>query len=65
MELSDIGWLVGLPEEGIQQAKEALGIYERSGDAVGQADCLIRLARLLSGFRQIARHRRRSRIPRN
>jgi len=31
-------------KEGIQRAKEGLGIYEQLGDAAGQAECLITLA---------------------
>jgi hypothetical protein len=41
MHLSDANRLLGLHEEGIQQAREALGILERLGDAEEQADCLI------------------------
>jgi tetratricopeptide (TPR) repeat protein len=44
MELSDANREIGLHEEGIQQAEEALGIYERLGDTVGQAQCLGSLA---------------------
>jgi len=47
MELSEADRYMGLHEEGIRQAKEALEIYERLSDAVGQADCLLRLAWLL------------------
>jgi tetratricopeptide (TPR) repeat protein len=36
--------LLGLYEEGIQQAKEALGICEQHGDTVEQAHCLVELA---------------------
>ena len=42
--LSDINRLIDLPKEGIEQAKEALGIYERLGDTLKQAKCLSRLA---------------------
>jgi tetratricopeptide (TPR) repeat protein len=47
MCLSGANRLLDLREEGIQQAKEALGIYERLGDTAGQARCLNRLAYLL------------------
>jgi len=47
MELSEVNRHMGLYEEGIQQAKEALGVYERLGDAAQQAQCLIKLALLL------------------
>ena len=46
-ELSDVNRVMGLCKEGTQQAKEASGIFERLGDAVGQAGCLINLAHLL------------------
>ena len=42
--LSDINRLMDLPKEGIQQAKEALEIYELLGSTVGQAQCLEYLA---------------------
>jgi len=42
--LSDTNRLMGLPKEGIQQAKESLEIYESLGDTVGQARGLERLA---------------------
>jgi len=38
---------MGLYEEGIQEVKEALGIYEQLGEPVKQAECLQYLARLL------------------
>jgi tetratricopeptide (TPR) repeat protein len=47
-DLSDSNRLMGLHEEGIQQAEEALEICERLGDAVGQARCLITLAVLFT-----------------
>ena len=45
--LSDASRMLGLYEEGIQQAREALGICERLNDTVGQAKCLATLAHLL------------------
>ena len=38
---------LNLPKEGIQQTKEALGIYERLGNTARQANCWIDLAELL------------------
>ena len=52
MSLSDANRLIGLHEEGIQQAREALEIYERLGKTEQQADCLIRLATLLGSDNQ-------------
>jgi tetratricopeptide (TPR) repeat protein len=46
-DLSGTNRQMNLPEEGIQQAKEALEIYKRLGDIAQQADCLIRLSQLL------------------
>jgi len=40
-------------EEGIQQANEALEIYGRLGNPVGQAQSLIDLAHLLHGNEQL------------
>ena len=51
-QLSHANLRLGLHEEGIQQSNEALEIQKRLGDVVGQADCLIRLARVLLGGRQ-------------
>jgi len=42
--LSNVNRLMHLPKEGIQQAREALEIYERLGDTMAQARCLDRLA---------------------
>ena len=42
-----------LYEEGIRQAKEALGIYERIGDTRNQARCFSDLTRLLHSSRQL------------
>jgi len=42
--LSGTNRLMGFPKEGIQQAKEALEIYERLGDTMGQAQCLDKLS---------------------
>jgi len=52
IELSDTNRLMGLPKEGIQQAKEALEIYERLGDTVAQAQCLMKFALLLCDDQQ-------------
>jgi tetratricopeptide (TPR) repeat protein len=52
MGLSSANRLIGLCEEGIQQAKEALGIYERLGDTIGQGQCLIHLAYSLRSNKQ-------------
>ena len=48
MQLSEANRLIGLHTEGIQQAEEASRILKRLGDTVEQADCLIKLAVLLS-----------------
>ena len=45
--LSNANRMLGLPKEGISQAKEALEIYERLGDTIKRALCLDQLARLL------------------
>ena len=45
--MSKANWLLGLHEEGIQQAREALKIHERLNDVAGQARSLQQLARLL------------------
>jgi len=50
--LSDANRLMVLPEEGIQLAKEALEIYERLGDTMEQAQCLIKLSWLLLSDKQ-------------
>ena len=42
--LSEVNRDLGLYKEGIQQAEEALGIFERLRDTVGQANCSGRLA---------------------
>jgi len=52
VELSDANRFVGLYEEGIQQAKEALGVYERFGETALQVDCWIKLAWLLCRIKQ-------------
>ena len=51
--LSNANRMLGLGEEGIQQARDALEIYERLGDAVGQAQSLRYLARLLLEDKQL------------
>ena len=53
MALSDTNGLLHLLKEGIEQAKEALGIYERLGDTRGQAHCLIQLAYILHHNQQL------------
>ena len=50
--LADANRLMGLSEEGVQQARGALEILERTGDVVGQARCLIKLALLLCDDQQ-------------
>ena len=51
--LSDTNRLMGLPDEGIQQVEEALGIYERHGDTKERALCLVKLASLLRSNKQL------------
>jgi tetratricopeptide (TPR) repeat protein len=51
--LSDANRLLDLHEEGVQQAEEALEIYERLGDTAGQAQCLSDLAWVLYGDAQL------------
>ena len=50
--LSDANRMLGLYEEGIQQAREALEIYQRSGTAEEQGWCLHHLAWLFHGDKQ-------------
>jgi tetratricopeptide (TPR) repeat protein len=45
--LAEANRLLGLYSEGIQQAKEALGMFKQCKDTLGQADSLRQLARLL------------------
>ena len=52
-DLSDANRMLGLFEEGIQQAKEALEIYQRVGTTIEQAWCLYFLARLLHADKQL------------
>ena len=52
-DLSDTNRLMGLLEEGMEQARGALEIYERLGDTVEQADCLDHLASLLRDDKQL------------
>ena len=52
-ELSDANRMLGLREEGIQQAREALEIYKRVGTTVDQARCLNYFAWLLYEDRQL------------
>ena len=52
-ELSSVNWAIGLPKEGIQQAKEASEILERLGGTGSQAQCLINLAHLLRSDNQL------------
>jgi tetratricopeptide (TPR) repeat protein len=46
-DLSETNRSLGLHEEGVEQAKEALGIYERLGDATQRARCSNQLSWLL------------------
>jgi tetratricopeptide (TPR) repeat protein len=45
--VSESNRMLDLDEEGMEQAKEALGIYERLDDVLGQARSLSRIARFL------------------
>ena len=51
--LCDVNRLLGLYEEGIEQAREALELLERLGDTKGSAKCLVELAELLVGDKQL------------
>ena len=51
--LSDANRLMGLPKEGIQQAKGALEIYELLGGTVQRAECLITLGLLFRSDNQL------------
>ena len=51
--LSDASRWMKLREEGVQQVKEPLGIFERVGDTPKRAECLIYLALLLHGDEQL------------
>ena len=51
--LSSVNRLLGLREEATRQAREALEIYERLGDRVAQAKCLMSLASSLYSEQQL------------
>ena len=51
--ISDVNRLLGLSEEGIEQANESLEILERIGDTKGQTQCLNQLAWLLFDNKQL------------
>ena len=51
--LSDANREIGIHKEGVEQAKEGLELYEQLGDAVGQAECLNRLAWVLFADEQL------------
>ena len=51
--LADTNQDMGLYDEGIQQAREASEIYERHGNTVAQAGCLVGLAWLLHSNEQL------------
>jgi tetratricopeptide (TPR) repeat protein len=53
VNLSDVNRLLGLHEEGIKQAKEALGIYERLGNEIERGQCLGDLAWLFFDDEQL------------
>ena len=52
-ELADANRVLGIYREGIHQAKEALGIFERIGDVVKQGYSLVILAWLLCADKQL------------
>jgi tetratricopeptide (TPR) repeat protein len=52
-DLSQANQEIGLYEEGIQQGKEASEIFERLGDTMNQAECLIKLASVLVEGKQL------------
>ncbi|KAF9781749.1 hypothetical protein BJ322DRAFT_1111675 [Thelephora terrestris] len=52
-ELSDANRMLGLYEEGIREAKEALEIMERVGGDYSRAMCLVSLAKLLGNNNQL------------
>ena len=52
--LSAANRMLGLSKEGIDQAREALEIYERIGDVIRQGDCLSQLTWLLLEDKQLA-----------
>ena len=52
-DLSDANRMLGLPEEGIQQAKEALEIYQRLGTEAEQVGCLNYLGLVLQKANQL------------
>ena len=52
-DLSDANRVLGLFKEGIGQATEALGIYERIGTTGSRGRCLIRIAELLHDDEQL------------
>ena len=51
--LSGVNRMLGLRKEGIERAREALEIFERIGDTVGQGDCLSQLTWLLLEDKQL------------
>jgi tetratricopeptide (TPR) repeat protein len=51
--LSNANQLLGLTKEGVEQAREALGILERINDTAGQLICLDDLARTLRNDKQL------------
>ena len=53
VELGDVNRLLGLPQEGTNQAKKALEIFERIGDIGKQGHCLVALAFALNSDNQL------------
>jgi len=51
--ICNVNRLLGLHEEGIQQAREALEIYKQFNEIIGQGQCLELLAWLLHGDNQL------------
>jgi tetratricopeptide (TPR) repeat protein len=51
--LSSVNWLLGLLQEGTQQAKESFSLFQRTGNTYEQAICLKQLAWLFFDAKQL------------